>query len=181
MTFLNFKTFTLSSLILLSSTMTIFADSTLNMKAAKAILNPTQGNHVSGVVTFTQVPQGIKVIVDIKGLSLGNHGFHIHEFGDCSAPDAISAGGHFNPTHTTHGSPNTDAHHAGDFGNLMVNDNSTGEVHEEFISHSISLSGDNTILGHGLIVHANEDDLHSQPTGNSGARVACGIIGTMKP
>ena len=143
-----------------------------------------KGPYVYGVIKFHQCIEnrGTNVYFDLYGMKPNKKmACHIHEFGDCSAPDAMSAGGHFNPAHTDHGSLNTNPHHAGDFGNLIVNNNAAGVVHEAFTSHSISFSGDNAILGRGLIVHANADDLHSQPAGNSGSRIACGIIGIMKP
>src|ERR1017187_2513675 len=85
---------------------------------AIAVLSPTKGSSVSGTVTFTKVDGGVKIVADVAGPTPGQHGFHIHEFGDCSAPDATSAGGHFNPNHMQHGGPHTTARHPGDFGKL---------------------------------------------------------------
>ena len=144
-----------------------------------AVLSPTKGNNVSGVVTFTKVEGGVKIIADVTGLTPGKHGFHIHEFGDCSAGDATSAGGHFNPSHMEHGAPDASMRHAGDFGNLEADE--SGKAHYERVDTMISLKGADSITGHGLIVHEKADDLKSQPTGNAGARVACGVIGVAKP
>src|SRR5438093_3809357 len=85
---------------------------------AVAVLHPTAGNKVSGTVTFTEVADGVQVRAEISGLTPGNHGFHVHEFGDCSAADASSAGAHFNPTNQPHVAPDATARHAGDMGNI---------------------------------------------------------------
>ena len=146
---------------------------------AIAVLSPTKGNSVSGTVMFTKVDGGVKIVADVAGLTPGQHGFHIHEFGDCSTPDATSAGGHFNPHHMLHGGPDATARHAGDFGNLEAD--ASGKAHYERVDATISLDGADSIIGHGVIVHASADDLKTQPTGNAGARVACGAIGVAKP
>jgi Cu-Zn family superoxide dismutase len=147
--------------------------------AAVAQLNPTQGNKTSGTVSFTQ--QGDKVVMDAKiaGLTPGLHGFHIHEKGDCSAPDAMSAGGHFNPAGMQHGDPAHAQHHAGDFGNLTADASGNASMQMTLPPGQATLAKDapNSIVGKGLIVHADPDDLKTQPTGNSGKRVACGVIG----
>jgi Cu-Zn family superoxide dismutase len=146
---------------------------------AVAVLAPTKGNEVSGVVTFTMVKSGVLIVADVTGLTPGAHGFHIHEFGDCSAADGASAGGHFNPHHAQHGAPDSEMRHAGDFGNLDAD--ATGKAHYERVDKVISLEGADSIIGHAVIVHAKADDLKTQPTGNAGARVACGVIGVAKP
>jgi Cu-Zn family superoxide dismutase len=146
---------------------------------AVAVLSPTKGNNVSGTVTFTKVEGGVKIVADVTGLKPGEHGFHIHEFGDCSAPDATSAGGHFNPQHAQHGAPDAAARHAGDFGNLIADD--SGKAHYERVDTMMTLDGANSVLGHAVIVHEKADDLKTQPTGNAGGRVACGVIGVAKP
>ncbi len=142
---------------------------------AKCVLYPTKGNTVKGVIVFTKTNEGINVSVKASGLSKGKHGFHIHQFGDCSAPDGTSAGGHFNPQGMEHGAPNDKMRHVGDFGNIEAD--ASGNVDLEFNDTQISFDGDNSIIGRSVVVHAGEDDLHSQPTGNAGARVACGVIG----
>jgi Cu-Zn family superoxide dismutase len=146
---------------------------------AVAVLSSTKGSSVSGLVTFTKVDGGVKIVADVTGLTPGSHGFHIHEFGDCSAVDATSAGGHFNPHHVQHGAPDAPAHHAGDFGNLEAD--ASGKAHYERVDTTITLDGADSIVGHGMIVHEKVDDLKTQPTGNAGARVACGVIGVAKP
>jgi len=146
---------------------------------AVAVLHPTQGNNVFGTVTFTKVQNGIRIVADVSGLTPGMHGFHIHQYGDCSAPDGTSAGGHYNPHGVPHAGPDDDPRHVGDLGNLNANQN--GQAHYERVDNVIAFSGGNNILGHGMIVHAGEDDLTSQPTGAAGARVACGVIGIAQP
>jgi Cu-Zn family superoxide dismutase len=145
---------------------------------AVCVIHPTKGNKVSGLVTFTQEGDSIKVVADVEGLTPGKHGFHIHEYGDCSAPDGTSTGGHFNPTNQPHGAPTDVLRHVGDLGNLVADKD--GKAHYEWTDHVISFKGQNSIIGRGIIIHAGEDDLHTQPTGNAGARVACGVIGIAK-
>jgi len=153
-------------------------DNKADLLSAVCILYPTEGNETSGIVKFTQTSEGIKIVADVNGLTPGKHGFHIHELGDCSSPDGKSAGGHFNPTNKKHGSPDAEERHVGDLGNLVADDN--GRAHYERLDKVISLNGPNSIFGRGIIVHAGEDDLTSQPTGNAGARLACGVIGLAK-
>jgi Cu-Zn family superoxide dismutase len=145
---------------------------------ASALLAPTQGNAVQGNVIFRQEPNGsIRVIAEVSGLKPGSpstHGFHVHEKGDCSAPDASSAGGHFNPHGTEHGKIGEGAHHAGDLPSLEADDSGNAKLNA--VLDSIVLTGDHGIVGRGLIVHADPDDYVSQPTGNAGARVACAVI-----
>jgi Cu-Zn family superoxide dismutase len=120
----------------------------------------------------------VQVVADITGLTPGKHAFHIHEFGDCSAPDAASAGSHFNPTKEPHGAPDAAQHHVGDFGNLEAD--SSGKAHLELKSNKLKFSGENSILGHAVIVHEKVDDW-SQPVGNAGGRQACGVEPWIRP
>ena len=152
-------------------------NSTMSISAV-CILYPTEGNETSGIVKFTQTSEGIKIVADVNGLTPGKHGFHIHEFGDCSGLDGKSAGGHFNPDNKKHGAPADVERHVGDLGNLVAGDD--GKSHYEWIDNRISFTGSNSIIGRAIIVHAGEDDLTSQPTGNAGARLACGVIGLAK-
>jgi Cu-Zn family superoxide dismutase len=150
-----------------------------DVKKAIAVLHPTTGSQVMGTVTFTKTEDSIHVVADVTGLTPGKHGFHIHEFGDCSAADATSAGGHFNPMHKQHGAPDASERHNGDLGNLEAD--ASGKAHLDWTDKMLQLSGDNSILGLSVIVHAKEDDLKSQPVGNAGGRLACGVIGVAKP
>ena len=141
---------------------------------ATAVLAPTDGNQTKGTVRFTQTDHGVRVVAHVTGLSPGKHGFHVHEHGDCSSPDGNSAGGHFNPTSMPHGGPDSAQHHVGDLGNLEANAN--GEAHLDKVFSYLSLEGEKSIIGRGMIVHGGADDFTTQPTGNAGARVACGKI-----
>lgn len=146
---------------------------------AIAILYPTEGNKVSGTVTFTEVEDGVRVQAEITGLTPGNHGFHVHEFGDCSSADASSAGAHFNPTDQPHGAPDAEARHVGDMGNVEADASGAAEL--TYVDHNLSLTRDKlSIIGRSVVIHAKADDLKSQPAGDSGARVACGVIGLAK-
>ena len=143
--------------------------------SAVAELKPASGSEVSGTVTFTEKDGKVEVAVDLKGLKPGDHGFHIHEKGDCSAPDAKSAGDHFNPDKKDHGAPGAPAHHAGDLGNLTVGED--GTVKTTTTVDFLSLAdGANSAVGKAVIVHEKADDLKSQPAGNAGARLACGVV-----
>jgi Cu-Zn family superoxide dismutase len=142
---------------------------------AMAELNPTTGNNVKGTVNFYETPKGVHVVAAVSGLTPGQHGFHIHDKGDCSAPDATSAGGHFNPTGAKHGGPNDAERHAGDFGNIVAD--ASGNAKFETTDSHISFDGPNSIIGRGVIVHEKADDMTTQqPPGNAGKRVACGNI-----
>ncbi len=139
-----------------------------------ATTQPTN-NNVTGTVTFTDSGDHLTFVADIDGLAPNTeHGFHIHEKGDLSDPDLKSAGGHFNPTHEHHGGPGSEHHHAGDLGNLKADAN--GHAHLEGTVEHASLSGDNSILDRSVIIHAKADDEKSDPAGNSGARIAGGVI-----
>jgi Cu-Zn family superoxide dismutase len=165
-----------SGIMILAGVATVFAAGAPGQ--AVAVLHPTQGNTVEGKVTFTQDAGGVKVKAHITGLSAGKHGFHIHEFGDCSAPDGASAGGHFNPSGDPHAAPTDAKRHAGDMGNIEANKDGVADL--EYVDAKASLDGSGSILGRGVIVHANPDDFKTQPTGNAGGRVACGVIGVAK-
>ena len=131
---------------------------------------------ITGTVTFTQAAHGVKIVVDVDGLTPGKHGIHIHEKPDLTDPKLISAGGHYNPDGAEHhhGSPTDAKRHAGDLGNLEVDDK--GHGHLELSDEELSVDGKNGVVGHSVIIHAKEDDLKTQPSGNSGDRVAGGAI-----
>jgi Cu-Zn family superoxide dismutase len=158
----------------------LWAGAALAAAPTKAVaqLQPTKDSKVSGTVTFTKAAAGVKVTAHLTGLAAGMHGFHVHEFGDCSAPDAASAGGHFNPTADPHSAPSEAHRHTGDMGNVEAKSDGTGDL--EYVDARLSFEGDNSILGRAVILHANPDDLKTQPTGNAGARIACGVIGAVK-
>lgn len=145
---------------------------------AVAVLHPTGNGTTSGIVWFESVEGGVKVTARIAGLSPGNHGFHIHEYGDCSADDATSAGGHFNPTGMPHSAPSSGKRHVGDLGNIEAD--MDGNARMEYVDPLISFSGPASIIGRGVIVHEKADDLKSQPTGDAGGRLACGVVGVAR-
>jgi Cu-Zn family superoxide dismutase len=140
------------------------------------MLSPTQGNEARGTLTFTDEGGKVHVSGELTGLTPGDHGIHIHETGDCSAPDAASAGEHFAPAGMPHGSPDAPQHHAGDLGNVTADASGRAQIDRDF--DGLGLNGANSILGRAVIVHSGRDDLTSQPSGASGARVACGVIMT---
>ncbi|MEP6937094.1 MAG: superoxide dismutase family protein [Chthoniobacterales bacterium] len=165
----------LSILYVLAAGASAFAgDST----KAIAVLHPTTGSNVAGTVTFTASGDQVKVVADITGLTSGKHGFHIHEFGDCSDPKAASAGGHFNPANHQHGAPDASDRHAGDLGNIEAD--ASGKAHLDLTDKVMKLTGSDSIIGHAVIVHEKADDLKTQPTGDAGGRLACGVIGVAK-
>lgn len=145
-------------------------------KVAEAIVHvrPVKGGKPQGTVKFIRVPGGVRVVADITGLTPGKHGIHVHEHGDCGGDDASHAGAHFNPTNTKHGGPDSDERHVGDLGNVTAD--ASGVAHYDYIDHVISLEGKNSIVGRSLVIHAGEDDFTTQPTGNSGGRIGCGVI-----
>lgn len=145
---------------------------------AVAVLRATPGSTVEGTVSFAAAAGGVAVKATLKGLAPGTHGFHVHEFGDCTAPDATSAGGHFNPRGNPHGAPTDAMRHAGDLGNVQAAADGTASL--EWTDPAMTLDGPDGVVGHAVIVHANPDDLKTQPTGNAGGRVACGVIGIAK-
>jgi Cu-Zn family superoxide dismutase len=151
----------------------------VNIGSAIAILYPTEGSEVNGQVVFKKTSDNkIEVTAEIYNLTPGKHGFHIHEYGDCSSPDGKSAGGHFFTDHNHHGALEQMETHVGDLGNLVADKDGVAKVH--FTIDKLAFSGKNSIIGRGVIVHTGEDDLKTQPTGAAGGRVACGTIGISK-
>jgi len=141
---------------------------------AVANLEPTKGNNARGTVTFTQQGDHVRVNAQLSGLKPGaEHGFHVHEKGDCSSGDGMSAGGHFNPGGKSHGAQAGD-HHAGDMPNLKAD--ASGNATASFELRGVSVEGASGVDGKGLIVHRDPDDYKSQPAGNAGPRVACAVI-----
>ncbi len=148
-----------------------------SVRQAEAALASASGSLVSGRIVLLPVPQGVRLTGTVGGLrSGGSFGFHVHERGDCSAVDASSAGAHFNPTASAHGRSSGGPHHLGDMDNLVAD--AEGVVHLDFVLGGVALGNGaaNDILGRALIVHADPDDYRSQPSGNAGARLACGVI-----
>jgi Cu-Zn family superoxide dismutase len=146
---------------------------------AEATLAPKSGSKVSGTVLFNKTDKGLEVIASITGGTAGAHGIHIHEKGDCSAPDASSAGGHFNPTGAPHAGPDAPARHVGDLGNITINKDGKGILNLD-VADVKGFTDWNSIIGKAVILHAKADDLKTQPTGDAGGRIACGVIGSAK-
>jgi Cu-Zn family superoxide dismutase len=143
-------------------------------KMAVASLGPGASGGPSGMVMFHAMDGHLMVHVRMSGLTPGRkHGFHVHANGSCASADFLSAGGHFNPGGQAHGGP-TQPHHAGDMPNLEAD--AQGQASQKFMLHGVSLKGAQGIVGKAVIVHADPDDYATQPTGNSGARIACGVI-----
>jgi Cu-Zn family superoxide dismutase len=143
---------------------------------AKAKIEPRSGSTVTGTATFTELASGgVKVVVHVEKAPPGTHGLHIHEKGDCSDPEAKSAGGHFNPTNMPHAGPMDGQHHAGDLGNIEIKADGTGDL--EITSTMLTVKpGASSVVGRAVIFHEKADDLKTQPTGNAGGRLACGVI-----
>lgn len=151
----------------------------LDEPTALADLKPTTGNTTSGQVRFVQTGNTVTVTARVTGLRPEQeHGFHIHEKGDCSSGDGLSTGGHFNPTGQPHG-PQDAPHHAGDLPGLKADANGVAQASYRVSGITIG-SGVANIVGKGLIVHVSPDDYKTQPTGNSGARIACAVIARTK-
>jgi Cu-Zn family superoxide dismutase len=151
-----------------------------HIKPAKAASTQPSWGSPMGTVTFTQMGEKVKVVADLTGLPPGKHGFHVHEKGDLSAPDLMSAGGHFNPGGHPHGGPTTSAVHEGDLGNITADSNGAAHLEVTVDDISVGTGAKNDVMGRSVIVHAKADDLSSQPSGNSGARIGGGKIEAAK-
>lgn len=147
-------------------------------QVATAVIAPTaaSGSNVTGNAVFTQDGDDIMLTVDVENASPGLHAVHIHETGDCSAPDGTSAGGHWNPTDQDHGKWGSDSFHLGDLGNIPVGDDGTGSFELTTDLWEMGTGSELDIVGKAIIVHAGADDFTSQPSGAAGARIGCGVI-----
>ena len=145
------------------------------VEKAVAVLLPTGESGVTGVVYFAREGKQVHVTGKVSGLKPGQHGFHVHEFGDVTGmTDGMSAGGHFNPDKKPHGKPEDKERHAGDLGNITAGDDGVATI--DIKDSMLELGGAHSILGRGLVVHANPDKF-TQPVGDAGGRVAVGVIG----
>ena len=143
--------------------------------SSRATIEPKSGSAMAGSAIATEKDGGVEIAIEVSRATPGVHAVHIHEKGDCSAPDAASAGGHFNPTNAEHGAPDAPAHHAGDFGNMTVAESGNG--HLVIMTKMLTVAaGPNSVVGRSIVVHEKQDDMKSQPAGNSGSRVACGVF-----
>ncbi|WP_188663478.1 superoxide dismutase family protein [Arenimonas soli] len=150
---------------------------------ARVVLAPVQDSGVTGELTFDPDGDALRLHGEVRGLAPGSvHGFHVHETGDCSAPDATSAGGHFNPDQMQHGDRQTPGpHHAGDMPNLTAGADGVGQVDVRLAGLQIDGEASHDVVGRAVIVHAQADDYATQPTGNAGARIACGVVELVQP
>ena len=148
---------------------------TMPVGKATASIEARSGSSLSGTADFVLQGEKLMITVSLKGAPPGPHAVHIHEKGDCSAPDASSAGPHFNPGGHQHGSPDAPEHHAGDLGNITIGEDGTGTlmIHTSELTVAGEPSG---VVGHAIIVHEKSDDFVTQPTGNAGGRIGCGVI-----
>ncbi len=145
-----------------------------------AVIHPLQDSGVKGTISFTKTETGVRVQAEVSGLNADSrHGFHIHEYGACTSDDGMAAGGHYNPHGEPHAGPMDDHRHMGDLGNLVSDD--SGKAVLDYTDTVISMSGWDAILGRGVIVHERRDDLESQPVGDAGGRIGCGVIGVANP
>jgi superoxide dismutase, Cu-Zn family len=149
---------------------------------AKAEIRDASGKSI-GQATLTEQKKGVQVKLKVAGLPPGKHGFHIHETGTCTPPDFKSAGGHFNPFDKHHGIDNPQGKHAGDFPNLAVKDDGKAEVTALAEGATLKKGKAGSLLKEGgtaIVIHADPDDNMSDPAGNAGARIACGVIAKAK-
>lgn len=149
---------------------------------ARATIAPTglaDAGTVNGTVDFTETNGQVAIAIQLSGATPGNHGMHIHANGSCEANDAGpagAAGGHWNPHDAGHGDPSSASHHPGDFGNITIGPDGSGELNLTSNAFTVSGTGSNSAINHAVIFHAGTDDGTTQPTGNSGGRAGCGII-----
>ena len=162
------------ALSMLSAVLLTACAGTLGGPSASATLAAKSGSMVSGNVDFREKDGKLLIEAKVAGLTPGEHGFHVHEVGDCSAPDAASAKGHFNPAGKMHGRYDQAEHHGGDMPNLLADAQGVAQYSAEV--GGLTLSGPMGVVGRSIVIHADPDDYHSQPAGNSGKRVACGVI-----
>ncbi len=157
------------------------ATSASTARSATVNLASASGSLVSGKVIAMPMGDGVHLRGEVGGLAANSaHGIHVHQNGDCSAADASSAGEHFNPTADPHGKRGSGAHHAGDMDNIVANGNGVATVDMHVMGVTLGGGATNDVGGRALVVHAMADDYRSQPSGNSGARVACGVIRVMR-
>jgi Cu-Zn family superoxide dismutase len=182
---MKFRILTMASVLAVGTTVVLFAaamakpptegHAVAGLDRGVAVLVPTKGNDVEGTILFHEKDGVIHLSGEIRALTPGLHGFHIHEFGDLRAQDGTSAGGHYNPHGKPHAGPDQEARHVGDLGNVEAGANGVAKVDMKIDGAALHF-----IFGRSIVVHADKDDLSSQPSGNAGPRVAVGVIGIAK-
>ncbi|MEX2511261.1 MAG: superoxide dismutase family protein [Cyclobacteriaceae bacterium] len=159
------------------STDNTMLDSESDEKTAMATISGASGSNASGTASFSQLEDGkVRLELEVENLEAGEHAIHLHENGDCSAADATSAGGHWNPTENDHGKRGENGYHAGDIDNMTVGEDGKGSLEMDVEGWTIGDGQNTDILNKAIIIHAGADDFTSQPSGAAGARVACGVI-----
>jgi Cu-Zn family superoxide dismutase len=154
-------------------------DSSGGAKMAVAVIRGLDESPAKGIVYFKAAADGVEIMGEVSGLKPGKHGFHIHEFGDCTSGDDKCAGGHFNPGKKKHGAPDSEERHVGDLGNITANGRGIASIRIK--DKMVALSGPRSIIGRAVIIHADADDLKSQPSGAAGKRIAGGVVGIANP
>lgn len=167
-----------SSVLLLAFLLVAFVSCSTKKNSAKAAIQSASGSNLTGEALFEESDDGVKMTLTVKNATPGTHAVHLHESGDCSAGDATSAGGHWNPTHESHGNRAAGgSFHRGDISNMEVGPDGTGKLEITIKDWSIGGDENTNIIGKAVIIHADPDDFVSQPAGNAGARIGCGVIG----
>jgi superoxide dismutase, Cu-Zn family len=145
-----------------------------HVSKAIAVLTPSKSSTIQGTVTFSEENGSVMISATLTGLTPGKHGFHIHEWGNINCSDGMCTGSHYNPTGSKHGDADATERHIGDMGNIEADAN--GNATFQRTDSVLALNGSHSVIGHAVVLHENQDDF-SQPTGNSGGRVAYGVIG----
>jgi Cu-Zn family superoxide dismutase len=147
---------------------------------ASAVIEAKSGSNVSGMGTFTDSNGMVTLELSVEGVPPGEHAVHIHDMGDCSDPGGMSAGGHWNPDMKDHGQWGVEPFHLGDIGNIMIGQDGKGSMTFGTDLWALGVGGKNDVVGHALMIHEKADDFVTQPTGNAGARIGCGVINIAK-
>jgi Cu-Zn family superoxide dismutase len=172
---LVYRSAAMKRLTVLISALIVYGCASSKGPMAMAVMTPISGSTATGTAHFQELSDGsVDVTLDLRNVPPGVHGFHIHQNGDCG-DNGNAAGGHFNPTNMPHAAPEAQSHHAGDFGNVTAD--ASGVVSTSFNTRSITVhEGTASAVGHAVILHGNPDDLTTQPSGNAGPRIACGVV-----
>lgn len=166
-----------SFVFVLAISMVGFISCSTKKNMAKAVIQSASGSTLTGEAVFEETDGGVKMTLSVKGATPGSHALHLHESGDCSAADATSAGGHWNPMHEDHGNRQSSGEfHSGDIANLEVGEDGTGVLEVTAKDWTVGGADSTNVIGRAVIIHASQDDFVSQPSGNAGARVACGVV-----
>jgi superoxide dismutase, Cu-Zn family len=144
-------------------------------KTLEVALQPKSDSQLSGAATLSETAEGVKVVLTVENVAPGEHGAHVHENGDCSAPDAASAGSHYNPSSHPHALPASEPRHLGDLGNITVGADGKGTIEVVAVGANLKEGDPSSFLGRAIIVHEKQDD-GGQPVGNAGGRIGCGVI-----